>query len=151
VARARARLTKLTLRGCAGGLPADNGYLICPLPWGTIAIGDYADVAERMICLTEDRARAPLPETQRAPPLPSSSDATRCQGDLGQALRRYLVTRIKEQQKCQLGEDRAPVGVDCQTADQLNKIARALIRAQDSIAECAPTALAMLDSCGTDV
>lgn len=150
VADARARLATLTLRSCRIGRPLDNGYLVCPDPCGSIAIGDYADVAACMSCLTEDRVGSALAETQGTPPLPSSSDAASCQRELGGALRGYLITRVKQQQKCQRREDRAAVGVDCQTADPSNKIARALTRAQQKIARCAPTALAMLDSCGAD-
>ncbi|MGH7293072.1 MAG: hypothetical protein ACREJT_17755, partial [Myxococcota bacterium] len=151
VARARDVLARLTLRGCAGGLPAENGYLVCPVPCGSIAIDDYADVADCMTCLTEDRVAAALDGAYGTPPLPSSSAATGCQNAIGKALRGHLIARMKEQQKCQLAEDRAPTGTDCQTADQRDKIARALGRAQTAIAACEPAALASLDSCGADV
>ena len=151
VAHARANLAKLTQRGCASGLPADNGYLVCPVPCGAIAISDYADVADCMTCLTEDRVAAALASANGAPPLPSSSEATRCQNDIGKALRGYFITRMKEQQKCQLGEDHSPTGADCRTVDQRNKISQALTRAQAVIAGCDPTALAGLDSCGADI
>ncbi len=151
VARARAILAKLTERGCRDLVPAQNSYLVCPAPCGTIAISNYADVADCMRCVTEDRVGAALSAAYGAPPLPSSSAATHCQNDIGNALRGYLITRMKEQQKCQQGEDRSPIGTDCQTADQRNKINRALTRAQSIIAGCEPAAFADLDSCGTDI
>ncbi len=151
VERARAVLTKLTQRSCADLTPAQNGYLVCPVPCGAVAISDYADVADCMACLAEDRATAALASAYGTPPLPSSADATHCQNAIGAALRGYLVARIKEQQKCQLGEDRAPTGVDCQTADQHGRIAHALGRAQALIFGCDAAAVASLDSCAVDI
>jgi hypothetical protein len=101
--------------------------------------------------VTEDRVAAALTSAYGTPPLPSSAEATHCQNAIGKALRVYFIKRMKEQQKCQLHEDRAPTGTDCQTADQRNKIALALARAQALIADCDPAALADLDSCGADI
>ncbi|MDX2171118.1 MAG: hypothetical protein SF182_28880 [Deltaproteobacteria bacterium] len=151
VAHARDILARLTQRGCRDSVPSDNGYLVCPTPCGSVVINDYAGVAECMACLAEAHTGTALSEILGAPALPASTEAARCQRDIGNALRRYLIARVKDQQKCQLGEDRAPIGVDCQTADQLDKVAAALARAQTAIAACDASGLAALDSCAAEV
>jgi hypothetical protein len=152
VARARAVLQKLTLRACAGNLPADNGYLVCAHPCEAIPIVEYADAAACFACLSEKWTGAGLAAAYGTPPVPGiNDDVTQCQSTIGKALRAYFKTRMKEQQKCQLGEDLAPAGTDCRTADRKGKVARALERARAQIARCQAAALASLDSCGGDV
>lgn len=151
VTRARAVLSKLTLRGC-GGPPADNGYLVCPAPCGSIGIITYLEVATCLACVAENSTGQALGEVYGTPPTAgSSSVATRCQDAIGRALRTYFIKRIKEQQTCQLQEDRAPIGTDCRSADLGGKVARALARARDLIASCEANTPADLDSCGADV
>lgn len=151
VTRARELLGRLVQRGCRTGTPADNGYLVCPTPCGSIALNDYAAVSACMICLTETRVGSALSDVLGAPAPPLSTPAARCQDILSQSLRRYLLTRVKDQQKCQLGEDRTPLGADCQTADPRGKVARARQRAQDAIATCDSIGLGTLDSCAADI
>lgn len=151
VARARAVLAQLTARGCSGA-PATLGYLVCPEPCGQIDIVSYDDVASCLACLAEDHTAHALTEALGTPPTPgSNSVATRCQDAIGRGLRAYFIKRIKEQQKCQLRQDRTPSGVDCRTADSGGKVARALQRARDLVATCEANTPVDLDSCGAEV
>jgi hypothetical protein len=151
VTHARDLLNRVVQRACRTGTPADNGYLVCPTPCGSIVLNDYAGVSACMLCLTENHVGAALGHVLGAPTPPLSDAAEDCQDIISQSLRRYLIVRVKDQQKCQLGEDRSPVGADCQTADQIGKVARALQRAQNAIATCDSIGLSTLDSCATDI
>ncbi|MFN8643037.1 MAG: hypothetical protein U0802_15800 [Candidatus Binatia bacterium] len=151
VARARTLLVTLTERACAG-VPADDGYVACPDPCGHFGIASYTDVATCLACVTEGRASHVVTEAYGTPPASTSASvASHCQDAIGRGLREYFITRIKEQQQCQLRQDRAPTGVDCRTLEGFGTVERALTRALESIATCDPDALVELDACGADI
>jgi len=154
IAQAKLKLTTLTLKGCEDAAsPQANGYLACPPPCAGFSISDYASVAACLSCLTDDRISTAIQGAYGTPAvLPFNPAETACQDRVGRALRKYAVARIKDQQLCQLAEDRqAVVGVDCLEADLKGKVARARQKLYGTIAGCAPGIFADLDSCGADV
>ncbi len=151
VAAAERRLASLAVRGCQFLSPADNQYAVCPAPCDTIAISDYAGVAACLACVAEEHATQVVTAAYGTPPAPAAANSVTCQGYIGKALRKYLGARMKEQQRCQLQEDRAPTGLDCRTADVKGRVARARARVDEILARCETIAFADLDSCGADL
>ena len=152
VQRTRDKLHRLTITGCAlASTPQTNGYLLCPNPCGAIQTDTYGGVADCLQCRTESNSGVAIGEGFGAPPVPAAPDQQSCQRNIGNALRKYTHTRVKEQQKCQFGEDVTPSGANCRVADPQLKVARALARAKLQIARCSVGALSTLDSCSADV
>ena len=149
VQRMRDKLDRLATTGCAlAATPQTNGYLVCPVPCGSISTSSYAGVADCLACRTEAESGITIEEAYGSPPVPGSADERSCQGNVGKALRKYANIKVKEQQKCQFAEDLNPTGANCRIADPQFKVARTLARARLQIARCNPAALVTLDSCG---
>ena len=55
------------------------------------------------------------------------------------------------QQSCQYKEDQSASGVDCLVDDSRGKMAKALVKAQSTVARCGPVELSELDSCSGTV
>lgn len=152
LSNAEAVLARLVASGCDGGVPADNGYQLCPAPCDGIAIGaDYAGVVACLDCVTRSETSAALDSAYGDPPAPADASPSSCQTAIGRALRLYVGKRMREQQKCRWNEDRMPTGAMCKTADVHGAVARALARAQALIATCSANAFGALQSCGGDV
>jgi len=148
---AKAKLASSIQRDCAGLSPADNQYVACPAPCGATMILDYAGVAACFMCVTEAHAGDAITTVYDTPPAPSAPETAACQRYIGQALRKYLTSRMKEQQRCQLAEDRVPTSLDCQTADVKGRVAKARARVDSAIGRCDPGAFSDLNSCGADL
>lgn len=149
VQKAESNLSTGTAKGCiSAASPQQNGYIMCRPPCTSVPITDYFSVAECLKCVTEDAVQTTTTGVFSTPPAPADRDHTSCEGLIATALRKYFVTRMKAQQKCQYTEDQAPTGRDCMT-NPGGKVSDALQRAQSAIAKCDPTLLGTLDSCGT--
>ena len=57
------------------------------------------------------------------------------------------LARFRDEEKCQLKDDRTPIGADCRSIDFTGAQAFALARAMDELAQCSSGGLAALDSC----
>lgn len=153
VQKAADKLISDAERSClAATSPQENGYLVCRAPCNGIAITDYRDVGTCLRCLVEGEVSLLAQVTLGTPAAPGAPGAAAtCQSAIGDAVRQFMVARVKEQGSCQFGQDLAPTGVDCQSADLKGKIARALGAARTKIGKCEATAFAQLDTCGSDV
>jgi hypothetical protein len=164
VAKAEAKLDEKIGKKCAGASSSlQNGYVLCPSPCESIGVingysGGPSTVAACIKCSIESTPdgldwTAINSAYGSNPPIPgSSSDArTKCQTNIGNAVRKYFSTRVKEQQKCQYTQDLTPSGADCRVAQTLpdQKVSKALIRAKQLIAKCSPVVFPMLTSCST--
>lgn len=155
--RAEAKLSKLANKKCAAGgasSPAELGFTPCPTPCESIVVVDYPAVSACLACITDDWAASTTNTTYGAPPVPGQkNEETSCQAEIGKATSKYFVRIGKEQQRCQLKQDKGKIaaGFDCKTADQNGAIAREAQKTYDRIAKCSRAALTNLDSCGADV
>jgi hypothetical protein len=156
ILKAEQKLDENVAKKCIGASPTANlGYVLCPAPCETIAITGFTgptSVAACIKCRVRALSATAIQTTYGSPPIPTSSSdpQTKCQGYIGSALRKYLSTRTKEQQKCQYLEDIAGTEVaDCRVAQTQSgqKVDKALIKAKLLIAKCNATALALLDTC----
>lgn len=151
VARAGAVLQRLAVRRCAlAAPPAALGYGSCPVACSGPA-ADYPAVADCLACA----GRQWLAEAGRtahgvAGPV-ANADARACLLAIGKALQQYLLARMRDQQRCQLADDRSALGVDCRTIDSDGSVARARAQAEQRLHRCSNEALAALDSCATEV
>jgi hypothetical protein len=151
ITRAMRKLDALAVRRCAAApAPSALGYASCPAPCAADSVGDYQSLAACFTCLTEhwlgEAGDAALGFPQ---PLPLAPAAQSCQGQLAAAVSTYLIGRLRFEVKCQLADDRDPIGLDCRTADYTGEQAVALAKAMRRVARCADATLATLDTCAT--
>lgn len=157
IAKAETKLTSLAQGRCAAPVPAPAalGYTVCAAPC-TVPITDYTSVAACLACRAKvgaADANAAAYGTLPDPPVQNQTNAiTDCHRYVGKALQKYEITRVKEQQKCQLKEDLGKItSTDCQTADLKGTIAKAQAKANIMIEKCSPSALFLMTSCGITV
>jgi len=155
--KARSTLLNLTQRSCAGAdTPQTNGYVICPtVECGGIAITGYESVASCMQCLAEAWSCDAIEQAYGTPPAPPDANQFKCQNFIGKGLRKHMVARIKQQQKCQFEEDQNNTGRNCAVidldTDPKGKVDKALVKMRTLVNRCDETALAALDSCGDTI
>jgi len=159
IATAASRLTSKIGTNCASpaSSPAGNGYTTCASPCDATvpAISTYTDVANCLVCLAKEQARADVQTAYgNSPPVQGGkTDAWRCQDSrVGRAQRTYAKAKMKQQQTCQYKEDRGKIGsVACASADLTGAVARAAQTLSTKINKCTDTDLAALTSCSTTV
>ena len=150
---------------CAGLTPSDMGYDICPAPCDSIGVlGTFSQVADCVICLTEDSQPAMAVNNLGMPtPILTDKVDNKCHGALAKNGDKLLGTIIKERTKCQNGDEKSGSTsiTDClasgaAAAGADGKIGSARTKADDSIVKaCAAVTpdFSALDTCeaGTDV
>lgn len=143
------RLKAFALRRCAHApAPAALGYITCPAPCGGPTAA-YASVADCFTCVTEHWLGDAGTAAYGMPTLPLPADAASCQGDIARGLTKYLIARFRDEEKCQLTDDRAPIGSDCRSIDFSGAQAAALAKAMQALAHCTDGGLAALHSCAS--
>jgi hypothetical protein len=152
IERAAARLRRLVSRRCAAaGTPASLGYVNCPAPCGGL-ISDYESLGDCFVCNTKRRLNDALVAAYGTDaPVPLGAATAPCQAAIGTALRTNLSARMRDQQKCQLVDDRAPIGSDCRTLDFTGKQESAHDKARHALERCNDSLLLALDSCASTV
>ncbi len=131
--------------------PLHLGYATCPDTSGcgpAWVIHSYADVADCVICLTEDSTIGLGLNAQGEPFVPMASEDSKCHVSVGR--KKHYKTILKERSKCQKAAERdgATDLSACAQADPGEKIAKVRAKREaKNIASCEDADLTLVDSC----
>jgi hypothetical protein len=138
--------------------PGGMGYQVCLAPCDGIPVDStYASVANCLACRAKSETLAGVDTALGMPAPPPLQAAIACQDDIAKALKKYMITVMKEQQKCQDLMDRNKIAPrDCQDtsasgADIKGRINKSLMKANEKITQCLSSAFPFLDTCAMDV
>jgi hypothetical protein len=159
IGKSAAKLSSMAAKKCtdAGVAPAAIGFLACVAPCEIPSLAGFSgagSVAECLTCRARSEVGDAVTEIYGASPpvVPGSDDGRKCQKTVFKGLLKETLTRIKEQQKCQLGVDKGkflPPLPDCETADLKGKIASTVARTNDKIGgDCNVFSLGGMSICG---
>jgi len=103
VAKMAAKIADPIKGKCTPLAPGSMGYNQCPAPCDITVptIGDAADVAACLACLTDAEVSAMVAAAQDSPAPPLGKDDAKCHSTIGKEQTKHLNTALKERPKCQ--------------------------------------------------